>query len=95
MSKNFKPAVKWFAGEMCKTLGLPRNQAKAHWKDCSDEFLLHHLRTEVKELKWALESGDPALITHEATDIANFAMMIADNAKRKGGADGKEVRRHK
>jgi hypothetical protein len=95
MSKRFKPAVKWFAGEMCKTLGLARNQAKAHWKDCTDECLLEMLKAEVDELEATLLTNETGTVIHEATDVANFAMMIADNAKRKGGADGKEVRRHK
>lgn len=95
MRKGIRSSVKWFASEMIKTLTLPRNMAKAHWSMATKDFLFDSLRAEVKELKWAMENGSTDLIVHEATDIANFAMMIADNARYEGNEDGEEVRRYK
>jgi len=36
------------------------------------------LQEEIIELAFALESGRNSEIRHEAADVANFAMMIAD-----------------
>jgi NTP pyrophosphatase (non-canonical NTP hydrolase) len=38
------------------------------------------LDAEVEELAGALLGGDSKEVAREAADVANFAMMIADNA---------------
>lgn len=73
--------VKWFAEKMEHT--LKRNDRKGGWNDCQWEYLVDRLLGEFHELRASLEAGDnPEDIIHEAADVANFAMMIADNARR-------------
>ncbi len=71
----------WFAGVM--QLKLEYNQSKGGWIGCTDTYLKRRLNTEVKELYRAMKNpksnGDD--IAREAADVANFAMMIADNAR--------------
>jgi hypothetical protein len=75
-------AVWWFSKQMLKKLKLHNH--KDHWSGMSDDQLLDRLMDEVKELEHELvNGGDPKDIAYEAADIANFAMMIADNARRK------------
>lgn len=70
------------------------NNHKVHWSNCNNGYLLHRLREEVKELDAALrdfrffardkEETRQAVIK-ECADVANFAMMIADNMANKVG----------
>lgn len=80
-------AVDWFAVQMKAKLSEPRNVAKGLWDECPDVFLLHRLRMELRELEVRMaEYTDPEQsqeIIREAADVANFAMMIADNAYRR------------
>ena len=76
-----KEAVRRFGLQM--TENLNNNIHKGHWKGENNGYLLSRLREEIQELEDALRSGtDPKTIQQEAADIANFAMMIADNAVR-------------
>ena len=61
---------------------LIENSHKRDWNEMSNKFLLRRLRTEVRELERELERPfpKPKKIAREAADVANFAMMIADNA---------------
>ena len=68
---------------------LQANTHKDHWSEVSVEYLLDLLRREYKELSDAIKHSSPQEIANEAADIANFAMMIADNATTdKGDSDG-------
>ena len=71
---------------------LEANRHKEHWNPLSFPWLLHRLRQETGELERALEEaamGSGLLllpsragaVIHEAADVANFAMMIADLAR--------------
>jgi len=51
----------------------------AIWDKMSFKFLYKRLNDEVKELGEAKTKED---IINEAADVANFAAMIADNARR-------------
>lgn len=82
-------AVMGFVVDMKYKLRL--NNHKGHWKDYALPFLLEKLDAEIKELKaeahhWSTSSNlsDKQLIAiiHECADVANFVLMIADNAKR-------------
>lgn len=74
--------VKWFAQQM--ELQLSANDHKGGWNKCEYDYLINRLEEEIEELR-ALE-GIPdistAQVIREAADVANFAMMIADNARR-------------
>lgn len=87
--------VKWFAEQM--EITLRKNDHKTGWADCPQLWLLGRLQQEYLELCQASTFGvSPKAVTRgvslndlnaetiikEATDIANFAMMIADNARR-------------
>jgi NTP pyrophosphatase (non-canonical NTP hydrolase) len=81
------PIVLWFAGEMEKKLEANRHKGDAEgWRMCSPFTLLDRLREETGELSTAMDlipPADPAVfpkIIAEAADVANFAMMIADQA---------------
>jgi hypothetical protein len=94
-SASPRAEVLWFAQEMEGKLRA--NDHKGHWDGCRFDYLSRRLAEESEELNKAIlaSSGQITLtraeadrIIHEAADVANFAMMIADNAKRlRGGGD--------
>jgi len=67
---------------------LTENDHKTHWSEVSTSRLLHMLEEEVVELKEAIDihrlSGESAnfMVIEECADVANFAMMIADNMSK-------------
>lgn len=67
----------WFAGQMEKR--LEANEDKGHWGNCSLQYLTMRLTQERKELARAIKKKDIHNVIEECADIANFAMMIADN----------------
>ena len=69
-----RPEVLAFALEMESKLRA--NDHKAHWRECSLDYLLTRLEQEALELREAINCGDGVI--GEAADVANFAMMIAD-----------------
>lgn len=70
--------IKDFADQMEKK--LKENDNKGGWEECSKKWLLIGIEVELGELKQALEEGSVGDIVSECADIANFCMMIADNA---------------
>lgn len=60
---------------------LHANRSKGGWKGYSTRYLVTRLKEEVTELENALDATPRYKdhITKEAADVANFAMMIADN----------------
>lgn len=70
----------WFARVMEKC--LRENDHKPGWQSDTLEELLERLEEEVDELKSGRLSNEDVI--REAADVANFAMMIADNARRSG-----------
>jgi hypothetical protein len=82
--QKVREPVRWFAERMEQTLRA--NDYKGGWKHCSFKYLLHRMREELKELRLAIEAySDEEIIIREAADVANFAMMVADNMRRKAG----------
>lgn len=61
---------------------LQANDHKPGWSHDALWSLLSRLRQETDELSSAIDSGSPQRIIDEAADVANFAMMIADNTRR-------------
>jgi len=74
--RGMRPPLAWFANEMERQ--LEANDHKTGWKDCHLKQLLRRLKQEVGELERAIEKANPDVV-EEAADVANFAMMIADN----------------
>jgi hypothetical protein len=63
---------------------LKINDHKKHWNVCSDQYLLSRLKEEVFELEQEMgKSGSGMDVIQECADVANFAMMIADNFRRR------------
>jgi hypothetical protein len=82
---RLREPVQWFAEQMEHT--LRRNDHKGGWQDMSFDDLLERLHEEVEELSNLPLEHDVTVhrIIRECTDVANFAMMIADCSKRAAG----------
>lgn len=98
---TLRPEVQWFAEQM--ELVLKENDYKGGWKDGSVDWLIERLYQEAKELWDEIERtkrfwSDPnnsqqrKLVIKEAVDVADFAMMIADNARLSQGTEGSHDR---
>jgi hypothetical protein len=82
-----RPCVQKFAELM--EIKLRENDHKGGWSTVPDKRLFELLLEECSELATELDqahwkSSSPARlhVMREAADVANFAMMIADNAER-------------
>ncbi len=76
-----RPQLRWFAGR-CEAK-LRENDRKPHWSGC-DHTYLHQCLLNAAH---ALRSPVDALATlHAACNVANYAMMLADNATGNGKA---------
>lgn len=75
---SYEEKVEWFAHQMIESLEV--NDRKGGWDQEDRCYLLRRLREEADELQDALINGDRDYIVREASDVANFAMMIADVA---------------
>jgi len=66
---------------------LRENDHKGGWEGSTYGYFLDHIEVHLIKLRQALERRDTHDIVHEAADLANYAMMIADNVKnrRPGG----------
>lgn len=74
-----RPEVLRFAQAMEEE--LRRNDHKGGWKNMTDVSLILRIQEECDELKMVTWNDRPAReILSEAADVANFAMMLADNA---------------
>lgn len=85
--------VAWFAGEMERM--LRKNDHKSGWDNDYLGDLLSRMREEARELRLIVDdaqlypgsrrdnysTAQLEAIIREAADVANFAMMIADNAR--------------
>jgi hypothetical protein len=69
-----REAVQWFADMMEKT--LLANDKKGGWKECSEGYLLCQLAENYAQIL----RTDGADKIKACVDVANYAMMIADNA---------------
>lgn len=79
-TKQYKKSVDEFAKAMLDQ--LIANQEKGHWSDCSWDFLIDQLNRNLNELVAAVElTHDEATILRRAANVANFSMMIAENAR--------------
>jgi hypothetical protein len=80
-------SILWFAGRMIHEITLPKNMSKKQWKDLPVDYLIMQLKGEVEELEEEINqihnnNLDFNAVIDECCDVANFAMMIADNARR-------------
>ncbi|GIN22583.1 hypothetical protein [Siminovitchia fordii] len=78
--------VKWFSHHMENK--LKKNDHKGGWENEDIFWLIDRLENEVEELKAAFTdylhlNGENVSIVDESVDVANFAMMIADIARKR------------
>lgn len=73
--------ILWFAEQMERK--LRDNDHKRKWDECTQRYLVNRLFEEATELSRAVSEGRESeqSIIEEAADVANFAMMIADNVR--------------
>ena len=78
-----RDTVKWFANYMEHV--LLDNDHKGGWRNIPLEELFSRLANETGELQTEINfpEQDMAAIIKECADIANFAMMVADVARKK------------
>jgi len=85
--KEAKPReqVQWFSKEMEKE--LLDNDHKGGWDKCDDGYLTWMLKSNLIKLSELIfqEPKDVQKVIKEATDVANYAMMIADNLRSAKG----------
>ena len=73
---KLRPRVRRFAGLMEQRLRIhDSDRGKRGWRDDNDGDLIMRIEDELGELKTAPTNCIPT----EAADVANFAMMVADN----------------
>ncbi|MCL6615826.1 MAG: hypothetical protein K6T39_01655 [Anoxybacillus ayderensis] len=82
---DVRESVKWFAEQM--EAKLKENDEKGGWDDCNIYWLIKRMREETNELLKAVNlhrdlGATKENIIREAADVANFAMMIADIARK-------------
>ena len=65
---------------------LQENDWKTSWRHYGHASMIKRLKEETLELEHAIVDGNAHCISEEAADIANFAMMISDNALRRAAA---------
>lgn len=84
---QLRPEVQWFAVQM--ESALKANDHKGGWKECTDFYLLTRMKEEKLEVSYSLfiENRSESEVIKECADVANFAMMIADNAHIQEGAN--------
>ncbi|MGG3454219.1 hypothetical protein, partial [Paenibacillus rhizolycopersici] len=81
-----RESVQWFAEQM--EAALRHNDHKGGWDNENIYWLWERLKEEASELLVAIDAtrdlyADPLNIVLEAAGVANFAMMIADIARKK------------
>lgn len=79
-----REGLAWFKERMAEK--LQENRHKKPWDKKEIDYLFRRLLDEVEELRFSLQDTqanryvDKESIIYECADVANFAMMIANNA---------------
>lgn len=80
------PVLEWFKGRMRRKLALAKNVKKKSWHTMDDDSLMQRIKEECDELDRVFvcypDKKQSEDIINEAADVANFCMMLADNARR-------------
>lgn len=82
--EEIREPVRWFAEKM--EAKLRKNDHKGGWLDCDPLWLRMRMEEEMSELhremvRLQIGRSTPERVVNEAADVANFAMMIADQAR--------------
>lgn len=80
-----RESVKWFSEQM--ETKLRENDKKGGWDNCNIYWIIKRINEETNELLNAVDlhrdlGATKENIIREAADVANFAMMIADIARK-------------
>ena len=79
-----RESVKWFTEQMERK--LQEHDDRNGWDNCQIGWLMKRIREELEEVRvaWveARLGSEWQSVIDEAADVANFAMMIADNARQ-------------
>ena len=73
--------LEWFFKKCRAKMLLPQNMHKEGWHGMNYLDLMQRLKEETEELTNGILFQSRKQIISEAADVANFAMMIADNAR--------------
>jgi hypothetical protein len=81
-----RESVQWFATVM--EVVLRKNDHKGGWENEPFQYFIDRMRDELSEIEGAIANlrpsdGDLIDLVNECADLANFAMMLAENAHRK------------
>lgn len=83
--KGNRHTTNWFSGRMKRVLNREENLSKPHWRDEPLEELCGKLLEKAGRLQENIDLAgsvaDKKSIIEEAIHVANYAMMIADNAQ--------------
>lgn len=80
---EYLPSLVQFFRVVDEKLNLPKNVQKAHWNSMSDVALLERIGQELLELTEACMLLDYENAINECADVAAFAMMLADNIRKR------------
>ena len=83
-----RDSVQWFA--TCMEVRLRENDDKGGWSDVPDEHLLEMITSRLWKAQTALSDGDHITVVNELADLANFAMMLAENVHQVAMEPGDE-----
>ena len=86
---RLRPEVQKFAEEMERELRV--NEHKGDWGDCNEEFLISEMNRNIVRLIQTIERDNgnglfADTVIRRCANVANFAMMIADNECGKSNA---------
>ena len=88
--QKLRPEVLWFAQQSEKQLRKhDGTKGIQGWKDLSSAELENRMRHKFTDVRFALFNNSPQGIIDEATHLANYTMMLADNARRKQKGNAK------
>lgn len=62
---------------------LQENDDKLHWRNMTQDILAHELNRNLNKLRDAVAGNVHGQTIKRAINVANYAMMLADNAVRK------------
>jgi hypothetical protein len=77
---GIRAEILFLAVEMEKKLA--EHPDRPGWRGESNDYLFNRLLIELAELQEAIAFGPEIEIIRESADVANFAMMLADNARQ-------------
>ncbi len=86
-SSELRPVVQWFAAQM--EAKLRANDHKGGWEADHPFALAGRIYDEWRELGkalngWAYKGANTEAVINECSDVANFALMVADVVRKKG-----------